>query len=144
MVNSNLLLSPHRGGECGRQRRPSALMDARRASAHPAGEVRPGKGAGFHAGPRRGSPTCWARDCVRPVCVCGGDMLTELRGEPAHLRTGSARCALRGDPKEPTRGALSRVSANGDRGTRANTKGGCGGLYGPLPSGARKELLTES
>lgn len=50
VVNPNLLLSPRRGGERGR-RRLSGLMDARRASALPGGEVRPGQGAGFHAGP---------------------------------------------------------------------------------------------
>lgn len=125
-----------RGGERGRRRRRSGLMDARRASAHPAGEVRPGQGAGFHGGPRRAALPA-GRVTVCALCWGGGQCWTEWGGEPAHLRTGSARCALRGDPKGPTRSARSRVSATWTGDTRVN-KRGVWGLGDLLPSrGAR-------
>lgn len=96
-------------------------MDAPRASAHPAGEVRPGQGAGFHAGRGRGGPTC------RRVTVCagwGGRGRTEWGGERVHLRTGSASGALRGYLGGPTRGTRSRVSASVDGGhTRMQNRG---------------------
>uniref|UniRef100_A0A8C7EJP3 Replication initiator 1 n=1 Tax=Neovison vison TaxID=452646 RepID=A0A8C7EJP3_NEOVI len=57
-------------------------MDARRASAHPAGEVRPGQGAGFHGGPRRAAlPAGRVTVCaVRGRTHAG----TALQGPPGH------------------------------------------------------------
>lgn len=74
-----------RGGERGRRRRRSGLMDARRASAHPAGEVRPGQGAGFHGGPRRAALPA-GRVTVCALCW-GGAVLDRMGGRaraPAH------------------------------------------------------------
>lgn len=112
-----------RGGERGRRRRRSGLMDARRASAHPAGEVRPGQGAGFHAGPRRAALPAGR---VTVCALCGGDSAGPNGGASPRTCAQAPRGALCVGTRKGPLGVRGAVCPRRGRGTLAKTKGGCG------------------